>query len=150
MAGVTQTPLSAQRPTVPAAPLPMMKREDTWAIIIGLGLIVVATLAFFSNTLGLLKPMAVSFTAWTDFSKALGDISSKFGGIVFLYLFFIVVFGFAVRVMGVHVPHFIAGFTVLFVLSVFISLLGINNAWKNWMEGPLLALAVGIIAGNLI
>lgn len=150
MAGVTQTPLSAGKPSVPSAPLPMLKREDTWAIIIGLGLIAVATLAFFSNTLGLLKPMAVSFTAWTDFSKAIGEVTSKSGGIVFLYLFFIIVFGFAVRIMGVNVPHFIAGFTVLFVLSVFITLMGINNAWKNWMEGPLLALAVGIIAGNLI
>jgi len=135
---------------VPQSSLPAIKREDTWAIIIGIGLILATTLAFFAHALGIFQTMAVGFAAWTDFGKAMGDVGAKLGGIVLLYLFFLVVFGLAVRVMGVNVPHFIAGFTVLYILSVVITLFGINNSWKNWMEGPLLALAVGIILGNLI
>lgn len=134
---------------VPQSSLPMIKREDTWAIIIGIGLILATTLAFFADSLGFFKTLAVGFSAWTDFGKAMSDVTAKLGGIALLYVFFLVVFGFAVRVMGVNVPHFIAGFTVLFILSVVIVLFGINNSWKNWMEGPLLALAVGIIFGNL-
>ncbi|MDR3565086.1 MAG: putative sulfate exporter family transporter [Negativicutes bacterium] len=135
---------------VPQSSLPAIKREDTWAIIIGMGLILVTTLAFFANSLGFFKMIAVGFSAWTDFGKAMGDVSAKMGGIVALYLFFVIVFGFAAKVMDVKVPQFIGGFTVIYVLSVIITLFGINNSWKNWMEGPLLALAVGIILGNLI
>lgn len=150
MSGIAGTPAAAGKTSTAPKPVPMMQREDTWAIIIALGLLLAATLAFFTNSLGLFKTMAVGFTAWTDFGKALTELGAKSGGLVLLYAFFLAVFCYAVKIMGVRVPHFAAGFTVLFVLSVIISMLGVNNAWKNWMEGPLLALFVGIIAGNVL
>ena len=95
------TPVSADKIPVAPQPVPMMQREDTWAIIIALGLVLVSTMAFFAGSFGMFKTMAVGFAPWTDFGKALNQVGAKFGGIVVLYLFFLIVFGYAVKVMGV-------------------------------------------------
>lgn len=132
--------------------LPMIKREDTWAIIIGLGLTIAICLAFFANALGMFKSMAVSIPSWTDdFGKATAGISKNPAGIMILFVFFLAAFSFAMKIMGHDLKKYVPSFVTLFILSVFVTIFGSNTVAKTWqLETPLLALLVGIIVSNTI
>lgn len=134
--------------TVPQSSLPWIKREDTWAIIIALGLVAVISLAFFGGAMAPFKTLAVGFPAWADLGKVIS--TSNPVGLFSLWAFFAVVFGVAVRIMGYNLGKFLAGYTVLYVLSIIVNALAMNMAMKDWMEGPLLALLVGIVLGNIV
>lgn len=132
--------------------LPWYRREDTWAIIIALGLILGITAGFFGGFIGLFKAMAVSIPGWSnDVSVVTTGISKNFTGLFILFTFFLVSFSIGARVMGYKVKSFIAGFTVLYVVSVFVSILGSNQLIKDCqLETPLLALLVGLLMGNTV
>jgi len=140
MAGATQSTL------------PWYQREDTWAIIIALGLVLGISAAFFGGVMGLFKSMAVSIPGWSnDVSKVTAGFSKNISGLFILFGFFLMAFSIGARVMGYNVKHFIAGFTVLYIVSVFISILGSNQFIKEWqLETPLLALMVGLLIGNTV
>jgi len=56
--------------------LPLIKRDDTWAIIIALGLTLLLTFTFLNGGIAFFKPMAVSFPTWADdFSKVTKALS---------------------------------------------------------------------------
>lgn len=140
MAGTTQSTL------------PWYQREDTWAIIIALGLVLAVTAAFFGGVIGLFKSMAVSIPGWSnDVSKVTAGLSKNITGLFLLFGFFLIAFSIGARTMGYNVKNFIAGFAVLFILSVLISTLGSNKLIKDWqLETPLLALLFGLIIGNTV
>ena len=126
------------------------KKEDYWAIIIALGLILVMTAAFFFGASGVFKSMAVGLPSWTnDFSKVTTALSKNVGGVVMLFLFFITVFTIAARYLGHNVRNFMIGFTVLFLISVVITIFGSNKFMKDWqLETPILALLFGMLISN--
>jgi len=126
------------------------KKEDYWAILIGLGLIVLVTLAFFAGSAGIFKTMAVNIGGWSaDLSKLTAILSGSSTGLISLLVFFLIVYAVGVKVMGQSVPKFVGGFIALFLFSVLISTLGANKYIKDWqLETPVLALLVGLIIGN--
>jgi uncharacterized integral membrane protein (TIGR00698 family) len=130
--------------------LPLLKREDTWAIIIALGLTLLITLTYLTGGFGLFKSMAVSFPRWSDdFSKVTGALSQKAGGIITLFVFFLLAFTAGAAVMGRNVKRYLAGFALLFVISLVVTILGSNKLMKTWqLETPLLALVLGILVSN--
>jgi uncharacterized integral membrane protein (TIGR00698 family) len=131
--------------------LPLIKREDTWAIIIALGLIVLITVTFLSGGYAFFKGMAVNVPTWSnDFGK-LADALSKSGiGIVSLFVFFLVAFAIGAKVMGYNSQRFLTGFTVLFILSLIVTIMGSNKYMKDWqLETPVLALLLGMIIANI-
>ena len=132
--------------------LPMIKREDTWAIIIGLGLVFAITLAFFANSIGMFKSMAVGIPSWSnDFSKATAGIAKDPSGIVILFVFFLAAFSVAMNIMGHDLKKYVPAFITLFILSVIVTIFGSNSVAKTWqLETPLLALLVGIIISNVM
>ncbi|WP_378953710.1 YeiH family protein [Pelosinus sp. sgz500959] len=140
MAGTTQ------------ATLPWYQREDTWAIIIALGLVFGITIAFFGGAIGVFKSMAVGIPGWSnDVSKVTEGLSKNISGLFILYGFFLVAFSIGARVMGYNVKHFIAGFTALYMISIIVSILGSNKFVKDWqLETPVLALLVGLLIGNAV
>lgn len=137
---------------VPQSSLPFIKREDTWAIIIALFLTVVITIAFMAGSMGMFKAMAVSIPGWSDdVSKVTSAMGKSIGGILTLFVFFLVAFGVGANVMGYNVKNFALGFTVLFVISVIITALGANKFMKDYqLETPILALLFGMIVSNLV
>lgn len=138
---------------VPQSALPWYEREDTWAIIIGLGLTFVITIAFFmgAGALGFFKTMAVGISSW-DFGKTdklWASLGKSTTGILYLYVFFLAAFAVAAKTMKINVGQYVGGFTLLFVISVAITALGANNFLKYWqLETPLLALLFGMIVSN--
>ena len=127
------------------------KKEDYWAIVIGLGLIGFVTLAFFAGSIGMFKTMAVSIGGWSsDLAKLTAGLSKSSFGLITLLAFFLLVYSLGVKAMGQSVAKFSKGFTALFLFSVLISVLGANQYSKDWqLETPVLALLVGLIVGNV-
>jgi uncharacterized integral membrane protein (TIGR00698 family) len=138
--------------SVKQSDLPLIKREDTWAIIIALGLTFIITLTYLSGGYAIFKAMAVSVPTWTDdIGKIASAVSSKGLGIFYLFVFFILAFAFGAKVMGYNVQRFLGGFTMLFILSLVVTILGSNKYMKDWqLETPVLALLLGMIIANVM
>ena len=134
------------------ADLPLIKREDTWAIIIALSLTLLVTATFLmGGGYGIFKAMAVSVPTWSsDVGKAFDALMSKALGVIYLYIFFGVTFAIGAKVMGYNFQRFVLGFTVLFILSLLVSGFGSNKYMKDWqLETPVLALLLGMLIANI-
>lgn len=127
-----------------------LKKEDSWAIIIALGLVILTTITFFTGGSKFFTTMAVAIPGWSnDASKLAGGLGQSSLGLIYLYVFFTAVFGIGAKVLGFNVKQFIAGFTTLFVASILVTVLGSNTFIKELqLETPLLALIIGLLFGN--
>ncbi|MBC8016016.1 MAG: putative sulfate exporter family transporter [Sporomusaceae bacterium] len=137
---------------VPQANIPFYKREDTWAMIIALLLTAAITCTYLFGGFAFFKSLAVGIPSWSnDFSKVTAALGKNPVGIFALFGFFLVAFTFSANVMGYKVKNFAISFTVLYILSMIVTIFGSNSFMKTYqLETPLLALAVGMIGGNLI
>ncbi|BDG02396.1 YeiH family protein [Anaeromyxobacter oryzae] len=131
--------------------LPWHRREDTWAIIIALGLVLGVTLAFFLGAAHAISTTALSFPTWSESGKLLGALGANPVGPLALFAVFLAAFSVASLVIGWDVAKYAAGFALLFAFSIVVTALGSNALLKQWqLETPLLALAVGMVLGNLV
>ncbi len=129
--------------------VPWIKREDTWAMVIALGLVVAATAAFFAGTSRLVSTTALAFPSWSEPAKVAATLRANPAAPLALFGTFLVAFSVASAVIGWNVVRYAAGFAVLFLFSIAVTILGSNAALKAWqLETPLLALAVGMVLGN--
>ncbi|CAA7601948.1 Uncharacterised protein family UPF0324, prokaryote [Acididesulfobacillus acetoxydans] len=137
-------------PTTPGSGSGLLKKEDYWAVWIGLGTVILSIILWAAGSTAM-PALAVSFPAWDQFSKVSVYFHSHWGGIVALWFCFLVVFSIAVKVLGHNLKSFIPGFTILFILGVIVSILGASSLAKKWsLEPPLMALLVGLILGNVV
>ncbi len=137
----------------PQSALPWYEREDTWAIIIGLGLTFLITIAFFAGGMGFFKTMAVSISSWEfgKMDKLWVSLGKSTTGMIYLFVFFMAAFCVAAKTMKLNVGNYAAGFTVLFIISLFITALGGNGTLKWFqLETPVLALLFGMLVSNLV
>lgn len=127
------------------------KKEDYWAIIVALVLFLVMIVGFFGFGTGFFKTMAVNFPSWsTDFNVVTSSLQGNFIGLTYLFVFFTAVFTLAAKYLGYSTKHFAAGFAIIFILSVFITVLASNQFAKDWqLESAFLALLIGMFVGNL-
>lgn len=142
---------TAKKPTTPNGGWgDLFRKEDLWAVWIGLGLTLAAILLWMSkNTF--MGWIAINIPAFDDFSKPIAYIGSHLGGLIGLYVVLAVVFGFALKILGHKVTDFLLGFTIIFVLCTVVTVFGSWNVMKNLnLEAPLLALAVGLVFGNVV
>ncbi|MFC5451652.1 YeiH family protein [Paenibacillus aestuarii] len=127
----------------------LISKEDWWTVWIGLFVVVFAVVLWAAG--GSLKTFSPSFKTWSNWTAlwaTLGDNALK---IIDLYVLLLVLFTVAAVVLKTRVGHFIGGFTALFLLSLIINLF---SSWtiasKYGIEAPLVALAIGLIVGNVI
>lgn len=138
-------------PSAPPSTLPWHRREDTWAIFIALGLVLVVTLAFFLGAARLVATAALTVPTWSEAGKVVATFQANPAAPLALFGVFLAVFSAASTVIGWDVGRYAAGFGVLFVFSIVVTVLGSNEHLKAWqLETPLLALAVGMVLGNLV
>lgn len=140
-----------KKPTTPGGGWSdLWKKEDYWAVWLGLGLVFIAILLWSAGS-SFMKSLNVAFPAWSDFSKVSQYLGGNIGNIILLYLTFLVLFSIAIKILGHDLKQFIAGFTVLYLLGVIVSILGASNLAKKFsLEAPLMALLVGLILGNFV
>jgi uncharacterized integral membrane protein (TIGR00698 family) len=128
----------------------LWKKEDYWAVWIGLGLVVISLLFWLSGSTFITK-IAVSFPGnWTDFSKITAHLSANAVNLILLWVVFTVLFSIAVKALGHKLGEFILGFTILFVASIIIYILGASK-FSNYynLESPLWALIIGMLVTNV-
>lgn len=127
----------------------LFKKEDYWAVWMGLGLVLVAIIAFYCGSS--IKSLAVSPPNWTDFSVISKHFAANWQWYVGLYVMFALIFCFSSSLMGYSVKQFLGGFTLLYIVSIIILVAG---SWKKAidlnLEPPLLSLLLGMIISNFV
>ncbi|MDY0323442.1 MAG: putative sulfate exporter family transporter [Candidatus Carbobacillus sp.] len=122
-------------------------KEDYWAIWMGLFLMIIALISYGLG--GSIKAWALSPPAWTDITTVWEHLSTHWLGYIGLFLIFTFLFTLSSRIMGFSIKTFVPGFIILFIIALFIQVVG------NWkvavdlsLEAPLLALLFGLIVSN--
>jgi len=127
----------------------LISREDWWAIWIGLGLVIVAVILFDQG--GSLKWIAVVPQKWSTLAQIGDQFSTNAGRYFSLFALWLVLFGAAVKVMGLRLREFVPAFALVFVVAALIFALGAwDQASRYNLEPPLVALALGLLVSNLI
>ncbi len=124
------------------------RQEDWWSIILALLLIGVAFILYSQG--GSLKWLATGPAKWVTLDEAGRDLVSRLPALLGLYLVWAVLLTLSGAIIG-HAPgKFLAGFTLLFIVSVFIFQLGAwSSASRYNLEPPLLALVLGLVVSNI-
>lgn len=126
-------------------------KEDSWAIIVGLGAVLLFSIAYIGGFFAAFKGLAVGFGSWTglDIASAFGGKATGFSSVIYLYVFFAVLFSIAGYFLGYKAKQFLAGFTALYVLSLIVNILSTNQFFKDLQfEAAFIALILGLIVGN--
>jgi uncharacterized integral membrane protein (TIGR00698 family) len=126
----------------------LWQKEDYWAIWMGLGIVLVTLLFFWSGS-SLVKLLAVVPPTWTDFGSVMQHFTEKWAWYIGLYLVFLALFTVSSKIMGYDAKEYIKGFTILFVLSIVVLVVGSWKTAKDFnLEPPLLALLLGLLVSN--
>ena len=140
----------AETDTRPSAPPPVwLKKEDSWAIVIGLGLVVATTALFLAGGNGITAYFSFGVKGWTTPADLAAQLPGKIPGALGLYLLLAAVLSTGARSLGYHVQRYLAGFTVLYLLAIAVLIVSAHSAAKSaQLEGPLVALFIGLVIGN--
>ncbi|WP_379969803.1 YeiH family protein [Ectobacillus sp. sgz5001026] len=143
------TEVQEQLNTKKASGSAFIRSEDWWSVWIGLLLVVLAVVLWgLGNSLSV---VTAQIPKWTEFSALTKALGGRAGNIFLLFITLAVVFSIAASFLKINVKKFLSGFIVLFILSVLI------NSFSGWkwaqqynLEAPLVALAIGLIIGNIV
>ena len=125
------------------------KKEDSWAILIGLGLVVTATGLFFAGAASVLHPFHIKIPGWSGIGELGAVLTSIALPAVSVFLFLSIILTAGAVTLGFSGQRFLKGFILLYVLALFVMVLGSNTYIKAMqLESPLLALIVGVVIGN--
>lgn len=123
--------------------------EDSWAIVLGVGLVLAAVLALGSGVS--FKWLAVAPQKWATLDEIGRQFAGNAGRYLALFVFWTASFGLGARALGIRGAQFVPAFAAVFVASALIMALG---AWAQAdrynLEPPLVALAVGLLISNTL
>jgi uncharacterized integral membrane protein (TIGR00698 family) len=127
----------------------LYRKEDWWAIWMGLGIVVLAIVFFYSGST--LKPIAVMPPKWATFAEVLDHFANQWLWYLALLAAFAVIFTISSRIMGFKAGEYIRGFLLLFIASLLIL---VFSRWRYAsdynLEAPLIALLLGLVIGNAV
>lgn len=127
----------------------LWKKEDWWAVWLGLGIVAVALIAFYTG--GSITPIAIKPPTWDSLDTVLQHFAQQWYQYLILLAIWLVIFAVSTRTMGFKVREYIPGFIVLYMISILILA---GSSWKYAssynIEAPLVALLLGLIVGNLV
>lgn len=127
----------------------LWKKEDWWALWLGLGILVVALVVFFAGAN--IAPIAPKPPTWESLETLLQSFAQQWYQYLILLIIWLVIFTISTRIMGIKTKQYIPGFIVLYIISTLILMV---SSWKYAhqysISAPLVALLVGLIVGNLV
>ncbi len=127
----------------------LLRKEDWWAIWIGLGLVVFAAVLFATGES--IKWVAVAPQKWSQLS----DVSAQLAGNGLRYgllaLVWAALFGIGAAALGIRAGGFVPAFLVIYVVSAVLYFLGLWDQAAHYnLEPPLVALALGLLISNTV
>jgi uncharacterized membrane protein YadS len=125
----------------------VIRKEDWWAIWIGLGLVVVAA-ALFANGQSI-KWIAIAPQKWSQVSQVGTQLQAHWVQYLSLFVLWSVLFGIAAAALGIRVSRFLLSFALIYVVSLALYFLGLWDQAAHYnLEPPLVALALGLLVAN--
>jgi hypothetical protein len=124
------------------------RQEDWWSVILGLCIVGIAYALFAFG--GNLNWIAVTPEPWSSVSDLTAQFSQNSIRYCLEFLGMLSLFTLAAWAMGQNVRAFVAGFVVVYLLSLATLVIGAWDVVQNYdVEPPLIALILGALIGNL-
>jgi uncharacterized membrane protein YadS len=130
----------------------LYRKEDWWAVWLGLALMVFAIVLFEAGSSTVIKALAINpgGLKWTSFGQLAGHFAQNAQLYLYQFLFWLVLFGATTAIMGVKLKEFVPAFIFLYVGSlIMFAIAGWANAAQFNLEAPLVALIVGLVIANV-
>ena len=125
------------------------RTEDFWAILIGLGLILLAVALFAGGSS--LKWLAVAPQKWSHAPEALRQLRDHATQYLALWVLWALVLGAGAAALGYRLGRFLPAFALLYLASLALYLLGQWDQAAHYnLEPPLVALAIGLLISNTV
>jgi uncharacterized integral membrane protein (TIGR00698 family) len=140
----------------PAQPAPrssfwgeLIRKEDWWAIWIGLGLVAVAVALFVNG--GSLKWIAVAPQKWGHPADIAAQLRQHAGQYAALFVLWAAAFGIGAAALGIRLSRYLPAFLALYVAAGAIYFLGLWDQSAHYnLEPPLVALGLGLVISNSV
>jgi uncharacterized membrane protein YadS len=133
----------------PSAWSSLWRKEDWWAIWIGLAIVLTGCVLFWNGAN--LRWLAVLPPKWASFSQVVADLSENWTRYVAQLLFWLASFSLALRALGYKAREFVPAFLLLYIAAYAIFVVGQwQSAAAYNLEPPLIALFVGLAIANTV
>ena len=127
----------------------LFRKEDWWAIWIGLGLVAVAIVLFANGSS--IKWIAVAPQKWPHLANAAAQLQAHGIQYAALFLLWAVALGLGTAALGIKLSRFLPAFLALYVTAGAIYFLGLwDQAARYNLEPPLVALGLGLLISNTV
>ncbi|MGD0105881.1 MAG: putative sulfate exporter family transporter [Rhodopila sp.] len=127
----------------------LWRKEDWWAVWLGLGTALVAYALFVDGSS--IAWLAVSPPRWSTFAQLFAHFEANVARYLVQFAVFLGVFSIAASLIGYSVRHFVPGFVLIYLLSLVVIAAG---AWDRAifynLEPPLIALVGGLVISNVV
>jgi uncharacterized membrane protein YadS len=127
----------------------LFRKEDWWAIWIGLGLVAAAILLFVNG--GSIKWIAVAPQKWSHLANAAGQVQTHGAQYAALFVLWAATLGLGAAALGIKLSRFLPAFLTLYVAAGAIYFLGLWDQAAHYnLEPPLVALGLGLLISNTV
>jgi uncharacterized membrane protein YadS len=134
---------------VPSGWRELWRKEDWWAIWIGLAIVIAGCVLFAAG--GNLRWLAILPPRWTEFSQVTADLATNWPRYVAQLAFWLAVFSVALSFLRYRIREFVPAFTLLYVAAYLIFVIGQwEGAAAYSLEPPLIALFAGLVIANTV
>jgi uncharacterized integral membrane protein (TIGR00698 family) len=127
----------------------LLRKEDWWAIWIGLGLVAVAIVLFENGSS--IKWIAVAPQKWSHLANAGAQLQAHAVQYAALFLLWAVSLGIGAAALRIKLSRFLPAFLALYVVAGAIYFLGLWDQAAHYnLEPPLVALGLGLLISNTV
>jgi uncharacterized membrane protein YadS len=127
----------------------LFRKEDWWAIWIGLGLIAVAVALFAAGSS--IKWIAVAPQKWSHLSDVAGQLKVHGAQYAALFVLWAVAFGIGAAALGIKITRFLPAFLLVYLAAGVLYFLGQWDQAAHYnLEPPLVALGLGLLVSNTL
>lgn len=127
----------------------LFRKEDWWAIWIGLGLIAVAVALFASG--GSIKWIAVAPQKWSHLSDVTQQLKAHGLQYAALFVLWAAAFGMGAAALGIKISRFLPAFLLVYLAAGSLYFLGQWDQAAHYnLEPPLVALGLGLLVSNTL
>jgi uncharacterized integral membrane protein (TIGR00698 family) len=127
----------------------LFRKEDWWAIWIGLALIGVAVVLFASGSS--IKWLAVAPQKWSHLSDVTQQLKAHAVQYGALFVLWAAAFGLGAAALGIQITRFLPAFLLVYLAAGAIYFLGLWDQAAHYnLEPPLVALGLGLLISNTV